>query len=131
MGQVKVVFWDGIQGRDKWWGTRDRSFCGLVFFFSLGQTGSAGVVSRGGPSLEAISIARDGSAGVLLMALFFTVNAAVFSLSAIFFLGEMRVFLLELGACREVVDIYSERAESIGFGGVNNRAVAVITTSTG
>ena len=82
--------------------------------------------------MKAILIARDGSADVLPMALFFTINAAVFSSSAIFFfLGETRVFLLKLRACRKVIDIYSERAESIGFGGADSRAAAVITTSTG
>ena len=92
--------------------------------------GSSGVVSRGAFSLEAISIARDRSARVLPMALFSTVNAAVFLLSAIFFfLGETRVFLLKLRACGEVIDIYSGRTESIGVGGADSRAATVITTS--
>ena len=94
--------------------------------------GSGGVVSRGAPSLEAISIVRDGLAGVLPMALFFTVNAVVFMSLAIFlFLGETRVFLFELGVCREVIDIYSGRTESISFSGANNRATAIIITNTG
>ena len=86
----------------------------------------------GPPLLEVISIARDGLAGVLPMALFPTVNAAVFSLLVIFFfLGEMRVFIFKLRACRKVIDIYSGRAESISVSGADSRAVAVITISIG